>query len=385
VDPTDHEDDTTLKYLGTVDDAWPVVPALDRITNERERLHDTTQVRNYLADRDEVAGVETLTDWFGLEDTLPVRAMRVRGAARAGDMTGALALCSGDFHPYATATLLLDCTAVLQQRRQRTPAKLGYLIRKALRALEKADPLPDFLGRKQDASVVYLRAEALARAGAIDRAIAAQNAATRLYEQSVEWLRILSMRPGGDPYFRDTYDDPEEDERDDNIAASILDADRRFASALVEGGRPDLAREVVLGMADAGGQLLDHHVHRTWTVGGATDRTRISIAARAAAETGLHDELQVLLNSARDRAATAAWIAERLTDTPAAVRWPWRCGDPVKIAIWLGANALGRQDTALITLAHLLITAPQAADAVSAQRWSALLRRLTDTGGQADR
>lgn len=364
----DEFDDVVGRFLGSVAGGRPVIDELDRITTKHSRDLHAARIRDHLADRDDLAAADAITARFDVADSLSVLSARIRAEARRGELAAVVRLCRQDEHPLRRAHLMLDAGEVITGG----PHRLEGQVRGALAEASRfADSIRSG-DRRSVASMYYFHARLLARAGLADRAVTTHILATNAYEASVDWIRMMSIRMGGNRYLQDGTEDADYDELEDNIATTILDADRCLSVELVRGRCVEEARDVVLGMAGLGGGLIEYHRHRAWTVAGANELTRVSIAARAAAECGFADILQQLLSSEHDRGATAAWVANRMLDAPA---WHQEPRTRQAMLIRLCANALGRRDAATTALAHLVMAAPEAATSIEPSRWLAVLRR----------
>lgn len=356
----DDGDWSTFEFLGAAAGGRRALALLEQRGAKRVLRHHVLALRDRLADHDHLTVAEDVTAHSELGWSAALGSARVRAAARAGGAGAVLELAKTN-EPISRARLLHDALEVLGGD-ERFERQVREAIDEAAQRIE---------GLRTDARsmavVSYLLARLRASTGQTESALTTHSAATAAYEESVDSFRWMNITVGGNPYLSDNYDDPAYDEFENNVAATVLDADRQLAVALVRGGAREVARDVVLGMAGLGGTSLSHHVHTLWTIAGATEHTRTFISARAAAECGFGDLLRLLLAGARDRGALAAAVAERMPASP--VRQD--------MLMVLCANALGRRGAAPMTLARLVFAVPSAAVAVEPERW---LRVLSMTG-----
>ncbi|MEV6710593.1 ATP-binding protein [Lentzea sp. NPDC051208] len=357
----DDGDWSAFEFLGTAAGGRRALALLEESGAKRVPRHHVLALRDRLAEQDHLAAAEAVTAHSELDWSAALGSARMRAAARAGGAAAVLEFAKTN-EPISRAGLLHDALEVLDGD-ERFERQVREAIDEAARRIK---------GLRTDARskavVSYLLARLRASTGQTEAALKTHNAATAAYEKLVDSFRWMNITVGGNPYLNVDHDDPAYDAFENNVAATVLDADRQLAVALVRGGAREVARDVVLGMAGLGGTSLPHHVHTMWTIGGATEHTRTLISARAAAECGFGDLLRFLLAGARDRGALAAEVAERMPATP--VRQD--------MLMVLCANALGRRGAAPTTLARLVFAAPSAAVAVEPARWLRILRETGD-------
>ncbi|MFD5848229.1 hypothetical protein [Streptomyces chartreusis] len=356
---------TLFRYLALSDEGSPVANLLR--DHERSSLrHYINDLRDYLADRDDHGGVIRLSALLDDDQpTLSTACLQLRALKRPLEASAVVEKCRALTDFSSNRVILLSyADHMVTDAREKVHDEIDHEIEAA--KAELGSRSGRLLGHRQPTDLrslypfEYRLALALARAGRTQEALRRHARATSLYDESVEWYRIMGMRLGGDPYYNDRDEDPDYDEFVESVADNILDADRQLIVALAAAGQTGAARDLALAIASDRDSLLDR---------------RIQIALRVAAECGATDILRSLLKQVRDRAQVAAWVADHIGDESLCRRPPVHLGSLTQLA----AATMGSLANMTRTLAALIVADPAMAVDIVSAHWLEILTHEKET------